>query len=127
MDQWMKKHLKVLSCLPQLINRLISAGNERFHDRVWPNKIKSLTAHLSQLRRLEERGVLGAERAVARYCPVVESAELVAGSRGVLSLQHYYNISCMVQYGPVASSWNSSFICKVHHMYVRYYLLILRS
>ena len=65
--------------------------------RVWPQKIKTLTAHLKMMKTaLKSHKKLLAifpTELLAQF-PITDTAESTAAARGLLTLQHYANISC---------------------------------
>ena len=60
--------------------------------RVWPKKVKALKAHRQSGGKTSPLSSL--PEASLRSLPPLQEQELEAAVRGVLSIQHYHNISC---------------------------------
>ena len=65
--------------------------------KIWPNKVKSLMAHYKALQTPLKKKAnllkLFPEEILLKF-PVTDISELIAGTKGILSIQHYYNVSC---------------------------------
>ena len=65
--------------------------------KIWPNKVKTLMAHYKTLKTSYKKKTkllkLFPEQLLLKF-PVMDMRELVAGTKGILSIQHYYNITC---------------------------------
>ena len=66
-------------------------------NNIWPRKLKTLTAHfkLLQTSLRSHKDILDAfPHAMMTEFPVTDTKEMTAAARGLLTLQHYHNISC---------------------------------
>ena len=80
--------------------------------RLWPQKIKALMAHhkLLKSQMKNQKNILQEfPAALLTGFPVNDNVEMAAGARGLLTIQHHYNISCHdLVSGLGDSSWSLS-------------------
>ena len=67
-------------------------------NKLWPKKVKSLTAHFKTLKTTLKKNPsllkLFPENLLQRF-PLTDTSEVVAGAKGLLSIQHYYNLTSL--------------------------------